>query len=855
MNGDYTSVALRREDRWTGTLMQQGRVLLDHDWNLNVEAAARASRRLAADTVGAAGVVAGSAAFAVGVTASGPLDLEIGAGRMWVDGLAADAPAPFSYGSQDQIAPLPAGGRALVYLDVFREHVQPAEDPLELVDPALSPADSTARTRVGYRVRAAATTAAGCTAAWAALARVAESDGRLTIARAGPVAPADPCSPPGDPIAQIPDGLLSVAVLDGGTEGTARFAWSYEGGAAAIGVAAIAGDTLTLAPSPLRFAAGERLEVSWLARRADRADHGALYAIASVTPSVAGDVVVLDRPVAAPGAAVGLVARRWDGEAVGAGAATAATRGGADVGIRFTAGAGGYVASDWWGARLRAEAGDGIEHRVAAVPDGTRHAFAPLALVDLDARTVLSDCRPQFTPLADLGGACTVAVRPGDDLQAAVGRLPSDGGELCLGAGTYVLDAPVQVTGRRRIVLTGAGPATVLRAAAHEAAVAFDGCHEVEVRHLRAEGGLAAAPGDPGLDGALTFLACRDVVVSDCVLTCPDSAGRAQTCVSVRTGAGGTPDRIRIERNRVEVGAGQTGVLVADAGTAVVAGNHVLLSAGAAGFTGFSPALGADLHARLSAALRSKGGAGVRRIAVPATGDKLFVADERLAPLAADFAKTVRKSSTARGGAQGALLRFGRALGGGQGLDALSPASSGLLAALAGQLRAAGQGIVVGGSGSTTIRILDNLVEGAIQGIHLGVSAAGGGVRAIDVAVIARNVVRAVVPATYDRDRHGIFAGNVRSLEIEGNALTLRRIAADGVPAPTAVEGVRVHGLLGPYLSIRRTSLSGFTTGVRVVPLAPVPTPRVWLVAETVAQGAAAALDAPATVDRERNVP
>jgi hypothetical protein len=40
-----------------------------------------------------------------------------------------------------------------------------------------------------------------------------------------------------------------------------------------------------------------------------------------------------------------------------------------------------------------------------------------------------------------------------------------------------------------------------------------------------------------------------------------------------------------------------------------------------------------------------------------------------------------------------------------------------------------------------------------------------------------------------------------------------------------------------------------------VVPLAPVPTPRVWLVAETVAQGAAAALDAPATVDRERNVP
>jgi hypothetical protein len=856
MNGDYTGVALRREERWTGTLMQQGRVLLDQDWNLNVEAAGRAARQVAVDAMGAAGVPAGSGAFAVGVTPSGPLDLTIGAGRMWVDGLAAIAPAPFTYTSQDQIEPLPAGGRVLVYLDVFCEHVQPAEDPLELVDPALSPADSTARTRVGYRVRAAATDAAGCTAAWAGLTRVAESDGRLTIDRAGAVAPTDPCSPPGDPIAQLPDGLLAVAVLDGGSDATARFAWSYDAGATAIAVAGVAGDTLTLAPSPLRFAAGERLEVSWLARRADRVDHGALYTIASVTPSVAGDVLTLDRAVTAPGAAVGLVARRWDGEAVGAANPTPATRGAADVGIRFTAGTGGYVAGDWWGARLRAEAGDGIEHRIAVVPDGTRHAFAPLALVDLDARAVLSDCRPQFTPLADLGGACTVAVRPGDDLQAAVERLPVEGGELCLGAGTYVLDGPVRVTGRQRIVVTGAGPASVLRAAGHEAAVVFDGCTEIEVRHLRAEGGTPATPGDPGLDGALTFLACRDVVVSDCVLTCPDSTGRVQTCVSVRIGTGGgTPDRIRVERNRLEVGAGQTGVLIADAAVAVAERNHVVLAPGAPGFTGFSPAVGAHLRARLSAALRPKGGTGVKRIAVPATGDKLFVADEELAPLVDDFAKAARKSTTRRGGAQGALLRFSRGLGSGQRLDVLSPASRDLVSLLAGQLRAAGQGIVVGGSGSTIVRILDNVVEGTIQGIHVGVSAANGGTRTVDAALIAGNVVRALIPASYDRDRHGIFAGNVRSLNLADNTLALRRIPPEGVPSPTEVEGVRVHGVIGAFLSIRQTSLAGFAVGVRVVPLPPVPDVRMWLVGETLAQGATATLDAPPAVDRERNVP
>ena len=74
---------------------------------------------------------------------------------MWVGGLAAFTPAPFDYSDQDQIAALPANGNVMAYLDVFEEHVQPAEDPLDLIDPALAPIDSAARTRVGYRVRVA----------------------------------------------------------------------------------------------------------------------------------------------------------------------------------------------------------------------------------------------------------------------------------------------------------------------------------------------------------------------------------------------------------------------------------------------------------------------------------------------------------------------------------------------------------------------------------------------------------------------------------------------------------------------------------------------------------------------------
>src|SRR6478672_7613268 len=144
MTGDYTQAPLRRDERWTGARMQQGRVLLDHDWNLNLDASARAVQEAARDAIGWAGVVAGSSAFEIGVT-TGPLDLTIGAGLMWVDGLAAFAFAPFTYLAQELIAPLPPTGTVLVYLDVFEEHVQPAEDPSDLVDPALGTIDTTGR--------------------------------------------------------------------------------------------------------------------------------------------------------------------------------------------------------------------------------------------------------------------------------------------------------------------------------------------------------------------------------------------------------------------------------------------------------------------------------------------------------------------------------------------------------------------------------------------------------------------------------------------------------------------------------------------------------------------------------------
>ncbi|HET6967988.1 MAG TPA: DUF6519 domain-containing protein, partial [Ornithinibacter sp.] len=266
-----TSVPLRASDRWTSARLQQGRVLLDTDWNLEVDGAARDARQLAADTIGPAGVPVGSTAFQVSL-ASGVL--RVGAGPMWVDGLLARNPADLSYADQPQIPALPTSGTWVVYLDVFPEEVQAAEAPAELLDPALDGVDTTTRTRVGWRVRVASARTPTCDGA---TFPAAGSTGRLDVVRNAAPVSADPCAPPDDPRTRLPDGLLRIEVLDAGTEATARFGWSYANGSDAV-AATVAGTAVTLAPSrSVTFAPGDLVEVSTLARRQDRVDHGPLF--------------------------------------------------------------------------------------------------------------------------------------------------------------------------------------------------------------------------------------------------------------------------------------------------------------------------------------------------------------------------------------------------------------------------------------------------------------------------------------------------------------------------------------------------------------------------------------------------
>ena len=826
MTGDMTSVPLRAEDRWTSARLQQGRVLLDTDWNLDLDGPARDARRLAADTIGPAGVPVGSSAFQVSLAGGA---LSVGAGTMWVDGLLARNPADLSYADQAQIPALPTTGTWIVYLDVFPEEVQAAEDPDELLDPALDGIDTTTRTRVGWRVRVAAAETPTC---GGATFPPPLSTGLLDVVRtAAPVNP-DPCAPPDDPRTRLPDGLLRIEVLDAGTEATARFGWSYANGSEAV-AATVAGTAVTLAPSrSVTFQPADLVEVSTLARREDRVDHGPLFTVATVTPQAGGDLVTLGSASTLTGDPPGTCLRRWDGQVVGAAAPVTLTLGGNDSGIAFTAGAGDYEVGDWWGVRVRGSASDAVETLTAAPPDGTQHAFASLAVVDLGTGAVLTDCRPTFPPLTELENdcTCTVTAFPGDDLQAKLDLLPATGGELCLAAGRFPLGRPLTVAKKPRVVITGVGPATVLAATNSEAALVASGCADIEVTHLRVEAsvpkGVASPPGDPGLRGGLSFLGGDGIRVHDVEVHVPDSGGKSQSAIYVAPDPElGDPGSVEICDNRLEVGDQQVGILVASAASTRISDNRVSLAAAPAVLRPnrlVARQLGAFVasHVRTAEAVPADGAApapapaGRTRTVSLANGVDLSVGGAtEIRRLVSDFAKKTSATRLAGERSPGAAIaRYVAASATEPHQAAIGAASANFIGAAVVNARSMAQGIVVGGARAPLVRVDGNVVLGAIEGVHVGLQAVGKLRLVVGQAVIAGNTVALVVPFFWARQRHAYYVGNVASLTMTDNHARLARTGSqDGTP----VDAVRVWGVLGNWVEVRGMDLTGpFRVGV-----------------------------------------
>lgn len=319
MSGDHSRDSFDALRDYAGVFLQQGRPVLDADWNEMVKVFERRIRATTVDTIGRAVVPNETLhGFEIQTTASG--SLEIGRGRFYLDGMLlechgaanfpdsgnttmgdpvfdrarGDVEAPegvldelISPASGDFLAyedqpywptpeAIPEGsGPHLVYLVAWQREVTPLEEP-DLLEPALSGIDTTTRWQTVWQVRVLADVGQNATCDtpedqllnWEDT--IAPSTARLTADTVDVDEPEDPCLvPPTDGYTGLENQFYRVQLHSVGDNQTdARFKFSRENAsvAAAIESFATPADRITVRrvgrDDILRFRAGDWVEIT-----------------------------------------------------------------------------------------------------------------------------------------------------------------------------------------------------------------------------------------------------------------------------------------------------------------------------------------------------------------------------------------------------------------------------------------------------------------------------------------------------------------------------------------------------------------------------------------------------------------
>lgn len=462
MHGDFTRWTFDPREGYRSVLMQQGRVLLDSDWNEQAALTAHHDETRTRDVVGEHGGPIDGAGFAVvdhaGGTPGGTAweDLELTPGSYAVHGIrvetAVDAGSiplvdqPFlpQIAGEPGLAEPPDDGRYGLVLDVFTHHVTRDEQP-SLLESALGGPDTTTRARTVWQVWAAVL---DDDASCADLAALTPAEPRLMVAGLVEGDPsADPCViGTAGGYDRLENQLYRVQVYDVDESGDATFVWSRENGSVVAGLVAlettpVAGMDVALVvdregrDDPLSFHDGDLVEVT----STDRALHGLPGYLGTLGPPDGLTLPVAwsaDSPsdVASLGAAP--IVRRWDGGPLPLNSAWRDLEGG--IRVRFPAGGDSQVGQYWLIPARTVRLVYGVTALAGTIewptavdgtplprpPIGPVHRWAPIALLDrttVDGQgewDLVTDCRSRTPTLSDL---VTLDLLGGDGQHAAPG--------------------------------------------------------------------------------------------------------------------------------------------------------------------------------------------------------------------------------------------------------------------------------------------------------------------------------------------------------------------------------------------------------------------------------------------------
>jgi len=532
---------------------------------------------------------------------------------------------------------------------------------------------------------------------------------------------------------------------------------------------------------------------------------------------------------------------------------------------------------------------------------GIKHHYCPLALADFDGTVFAllqdSDCRQIFPPLTDITaadvkykntnclpelvnartvqdaldtlckqnqGLCTILLVPGtkisaDEILKKIGERKDV--HLCFQTGTYIFDKALKLNDRETVKISGCGAGTKVSALESEVAIAVEKCTNVTVRELSAKGTITKK-GD-SLNGVLTFSGCEHIAVDSLTLSCAGSTGKRSSCITVRPANKGEQGSrsVRIRHSNFEVGDDQVGILLVNAQRAHVEDNVVCVVKGPTK-PGITERL-KDLtyRANLSNILVSNSKAGAVKTGEkpPPLDDKTntrvvygnyyvhfatsrMITDKSWAELIKEYPpegeiKSARDLQVhIESLAERVLLD--------EGIRKRVKGFRSWFDSVANEIAPVGkQGIVMGGENAEEVRVINNTLEGFLQGIHIGLShkesQPGTPDKAGFVTVTGNNIVVRFSPEAKYEERHGIFMGNCRSLMIENNHVVLERLKG---AEKLNIEGIRVYGIIGQRMIIRHNHMEGFDSGILIDALPPYEKECLWLTVDNIASGAAHAV-------------
>ncbi len=496
MTGDFSKWYFDRKNNFNGVLHQQGRVLLDSDWNDQTRIINNWQNQAGRDIIGpGVAAIPASEPGALEVKSASrngsDVNISVNPGRGWVDGLAVclacdkSNPVEFvaTYLQDGEVSPINNGTRDAVILEVWQEAVNGFQLFDMLIEPALGGPDTTERVHTGMAFR---------------LLRLEEGDtcdnirerlkddfskkGKLKVTL-------QPTTESDDVCPEVKKGgytgfehnlyRIEIAEVD---DDIPRFKWSqFNGGLVGRGTFDLTNNKVIITANLQAIITSGLSEFYLEALNNDpNSDHWKVIYGAEVTLNSENEIILPDDVDSFFNSSPNgeYFFRLWNGiraiENFPVKSEPEVEPQELHDGIRREFDNPGeetnYKPGDYWTFPVRA---GGIKNHEVLIdlqpPEGIHYHRVPLAILnwgsmnDIDSHRI-EDCRDVFRPLTNQTVCCTFLVGEHgdfDSIEEALELLPDSGVEICLLPGLHETNAVID--GKKNIKIRGCGEQTFVR--------------------------------------------------------------------------------------------------------------------------------------------------------------------------------------------------------------------------------------------------------------------------------------------------------------------------------------------------------------------------------------------------------